>query len=58
MRRNSSPLERRHYAPDVTLLCVRCESLHMMKKCQVKRLGGRDATGQAKFVKSLFGVAA
>ena len=34
------------------------ESLHMMRKGQVKRLGGRDAAGQAKFVESLFGVAA
>lgn len=34
------------------------ESLHMMKKGQVKRLGGRDSAGQAKFVESLFGVAA
>jgi transposase-like protein len=34
------------------------ESLHMMRKGQVKRLGGRDAAGQAKFVASLFGVAA
>jgi hypothetical protein len=30
----------------------------MMRKGQVKRLDGRDAGGQAKFVKSLFGVAA
>lgn len=34
------------------------ESLHMMRKGQVKRLDGRDAVGQAKFVKSLFSVAA
>jgi len=34
------------------------ESLHMMRKEQVKRLGGRDSAGQAKFVESLFGVAA
>jgi transposase-like protein len=34
------------------------ESMHMMRKGQVKRLGGRDAMGQAKFVASLFGVAA
>jgi IS6 family transposase len=34
------------------------ESLHMMRKGQVKRLDGRDATGQAKFVAILFGVAA
>ncbi len=34
------------------------ESLHMMRKGQVKRLGGRDTSGQASFVASLFGVAA
>jgi hypothetical protein len=30
----------------------------MMRKVQVKRLDGSDAAGQAKFVASLFGVAA
>jgi transposase-like protein len=34
------------------------EALHMIRKGQVKRLGGRDAVGQAKFVASLFSVAA
>ena len=34
------------------------EALHMMRKGQVKRLGGRDAIGQGKFVESLFGIAA
>jgi IS6 family transposase len=34
------------------------ESMHMMRKGQVKRLDGRDAVGQAKFVASLFGVVA
>jgi transposase, IS6 family len=34
------------------------EALHMMRKGQVKRLDGRDTVGQAKFVESLFGVAA
>jgi transposase-like protein len=34
------------------------EAAHMMKKGQVKRLGGRDSAAQAKFVESLFGVAA
>jgi transposase-like protein len=34
------------------------ESINMMRKGQVKRLDGRDAAGQAKFVASLFGVAA
>jgi ribosomal protein L35AE/L33A len=30
----------------------------MMRKGRVKRLDGRDGMGQAKFVESLFGVAA
>ena len=34
------------------------EAMHMMRKGQVKRLDGRDAEGQAKFVESLFSVAA
>jgi IS6 family transposase len=34
------------------------KSLHMMRKGQVKRLDGRDAAGQAKFVAGLFCVAA
>ncbi len=34
------------------------EALHMVRKGQVKRLDGRDALGQAKFVESLFGIAA
>ena len=34
------------------------EALHMIGKGQVKRLDGRDSLGQAKFVDSLFGVAA
>ena len=34
------------------------EALHMLHKGQVKRLNGKDAAGQAKFVQSLFGVAA
>ena len=34
------------------------EAMHVMRKGQVKRLDGRDAVGQAKFVKSLFGLAA
>jgi len=32
--------------------------MHMIRKGQVKRLDGRDAIGQAKFVASLLGVAA
>jgi transposase-like protein len=34
------------------------EAAHMMRKGQVKRLDGRDVAGQAKFVASLFGIAA
>jgi transposase-like protein len=34
------------------------EAMNMMRKGQVKRLAGGDAQGQAKFVASLFGVAA
>ena len=34
------------------------EALHMMRKGQVKRLAGNDARGHAKFVESLFGIAA
>jgi transposase, IS6 family len=34
------------------------ESMHMLRKGQVKRLDGRDAVGLARFVASLFGVAA
>jgi len=34
------------------------ESMHMMRKGQVKKLDGKDAVGQAKFVASIFGVAA
>jgi IS6 family transposase len=34
------------------------EAAHMMRKGQVKRLDGTDSAGQAKFVESLFGVAA
>jgi len=34
------------------------EALHMMRKGQVKRLSGEDVAGQAKFVESLFRVAA
>jgi hypothetical protein len=34
------------------------EAMHMMRKGQVKKLSGNDAAGQAKFVASLFGIAA
>jgi len=33
------------------------EALHMMRKGQLKRIGGEDVVGQVKFVLSLFGVA-
>jgi hypothetical protein len=32
--------------------------MHMMRKGQVKKLGGKDSLGQAKFVESLFGITA
>lgn len=34
------------------------EALHMLRKGQVKRVDGRDAIGQARFIGSLFEVAA
>jgi transposase-like protein len=34
------------------------ESINMIRKGQVKRLSGNDAQEQAKFVASLFGIAA
>ncbi len=34
------------------------EAVNMMRKGQVKRISGNDAVGQAKFVTSLFGIAA
>ncbi len=34
------------------------ETMHMMRKGQVKRLDRDDAVGQAKFVESLFQIAA
>ena len=34
------------------------EARHMMRKGQVKRIDSRDSIGQAKFVASLFGIAA
>jgi hypothetical protein len=32
--------------------------MHVLRKGQVKRLDGRDAVGQSKFVAGLFGVTA
>ena len=34
------------------------EAMHAMRKGQVKRLDGRDAIGQAKFVRSFFYIVA
>lgn len=34
------------------------ESMRMIRKGQIKRLDGRDATGQARFVEGLFQIAA
>ena len=34
------------------------EAAHMLRKGQLKRLDGRDAVGQTKFVAGLFGVVA
>lgn len=34
------------------------ESMHMMRKGQVKKLDGRNPVGQAKFIESLFQIAA
>src|SRR4051794_20232725 len=34
------------------------ETMHMMRKGQVKRIDGKDAIGQAKFIESLFKIAA
>jgi transposase-like protein len=34
------------------------ESINMMRKGQVKRLGRSDAQGQEKFINSLFGITA
>lgn len=34
------------------------EAMHLLRQGQVKRLDGRDAEGQAKFVKGLFGIVA
>lgn len=34
------------------------EAMHILHKGQLKRSDGKDAAGQAKFVESLFGIAA
>lgn len=55
-RRRAARCSRSFYTAEQTLDGI--EALRMMSKGQVKRLGGRDAAGHAKFVESLFGVAA
>jgi len=52
----SSQCFKRFHTAERTLEGI--ESMNMMRKGQVKRLAGGDAQGQAKFVASLFGVAA
>jgi transposase-like protein len=52
----ASPCFKRFHTAERTLEGI--ESINMMRKGQVKRLDSRDAVGQAKFVLSLFGVAA
>jgi transposase-like protein len=54
-RRRAAQCFRSFHTAERTLEGV--EALHMMRKGQIKRLDGRDAAGQAKFVASLFGVA-
>ncbi len=34
------------------------EAAHMIRQGQIQRLDGRDSWGQAKFIESLFGIAA
>jgi transposase-like protein len=55
-RRRAAQCFRSFHTAERTLEGI--ESLHMMRKGQVKRIDGRDAVGQAKFVASLFDVAA
>jgi len=47
---------RRFHTAERTLEGI--EAMNMMRKGHVKRLAGRDARGRAKFVTSLFGIAA
>jgi transposase, IS6 family len=55
-RRRAAQCFRSFHSAERTLEGI--ESMHMLRKGQVKRLNGRDSTGQAKFVESLFGIAA
>jgi IS6 family transposase len=52
----ASPCFKRFHIAERTLEGV--ESMNMLRKGQVKRLASNDAQGQAKFVASLFGIAA
>jgi len=55
-RRRAMQCFRSFHTAERTLEGVK--AMHMTRKGQVKRLHGRDSEGQAKFVASLFGVAA
>lgn len=46
------------YAQDHRAIRRRWRAMHAMRKGHVKRLNGRDAAWQAKFVAGLFGAAA
>jgi hypothetical protein len=63
LNQTKSPFKWRHFEPTTILLCVRwyfqgVEAVNMIRKGQVKRLDKNDAVGQAKFVESLFSIAA
>jgi transposase-like protein len=55
-KERASQCFKRFHTAERTLEAI--EAMNMMKKGQVKRLAGSDAQGQAKFVASLFGIAA
>jgi len=55
-RRRAMQCFRSYHTAERTLEGV--EGLRMLRKGQVKRLDGRDAQGQARFVEGLFGVTA
>jgi hypothetical protein len=52
------PAAQRDRGQVVFLIGAVVGSINMMRKDQVKRLAGSDAQGQAKFVDSLFQIAA
>jgi hypothetical protein len=67
VKHNLSPFKWRHFEPTIILLCGRWYCSYqlsyrdleeMMRKGQVKRLSGSEAIAQAKFVASLFQIAA